>query len=323
MTDVNPTPPHRDSWFDGLELEASTTLWSFSAPQMRSFDDDWSLAEASPKYQVSPTILYRGDLRLFTRLIDASVAYESRSGLSFMGEEGSLLDLAFSLPRLLPELDPLSLHYRRVRFAEGHVSLTEHGGAEIERQRFEMALDDYELWWSLGELPQTSVTLKVGWHERALPRHIYLQETVNAGEDNSYSIYYAISDQLLWTPSQSLDVGVNMTLHLDPLTIALGGSLGGGSYELQTPLEGERLDQGSLLTLAGSWGLHYEQPLTSWLSLRLSYEGWLLALEPLSLPAELKRELRVDGEDLSDLSLSFGSRDLVQKFWLSVLLHIE
>lgn len=312
----------KTGWFEGLELETSSTLWIFDAPQLRSESDDWSDAQASPQYRVNSTILFRGDVRVFTRWIDLSAAYESRAGIQFMGDQGSLLDLATSFPRFFTALDPLSFHYQRIRFAEGHVTLEDERVGDLERQRFSMRLDDYELWWDFNLELDTKLTFKIAWRERAMPRHIYLEEHRSDGEDQSYSAYYAISDQLLWTPTQTLDFGLNALVHFEPFIFEMGGGIGGGVYELQTPLEGTLLDEGSLMSLFFSWGFHYEYPFADWVIMRLSYQGQLLSLNPLSLPNRIKHEVEKE-IDTSDLSLSFGTYDVLQKLWLSLTFHFE
>ena len=311
-------------WLEGLELEASTTLWSFDAPQLRTSSDDWSLAEASPKYRVQSTLLYRGDLRLFTSLLDLSAAYESRAGVSFLGARGSLLDLATSIPQALTGLESLSFHYQRVRFEEGEVTLNDERYGALERQRFAMKLDDYELRWAQLLDPTLMLTFKGAWRSRAMPRHIYLEERVNEGEGDAYSVYYAISDQLLWVPTQVIDLGLSALMRLSAaLTIEIGAGLGGGDYQLLTPLEGELLDGGELLSLSTSWGVSYDLPLTPWLDLRCSYHGQLLFLEPYELPRGIKKDIQSEGLDDDPFTLAFGGRDLLQRFWLSLIIHLE
>ena len=60
-----------------------------------------------------------------------------------MSEQGTWLDL-LAVPNLIPALAPLSLSYRRVRFANGQVALLGEQNDLIEQQEFEMFVDRYD-----------------------------------------------------------------------------------------------------------------------------------------------------------------------------------
>jgi hypothetical protein len=257
-------------------------------------------------------------------VIDLSAAYESEEGVSFMGDQGSLLELGLGLPSLIPGLEPLSLRYQRVRFEEGSVSLHDERRGDLERQRFEMKLDDYELLWTIPSDQALAVSFVGGYHERAMPRQIYLQEYIDLNEDESYSAYYAVSDQLLWVPSQSVDLGFRVSVFpMERWGVNLALAIGGGAYQLLTPLEGEQLDQGWLATLSGGAGLQYELPLSEWLDLKLSYQAQVNLLAPMSLPDKLRRELKSEGLDTSGFSMSFGTLDVLHRLWCSLVFHFE
>jgi hypothetical protein len=254
--------------------------------------------------------------------VDLNLTYESRLGLSLLGERGSLLGLALAAPALIPQLAPLSLHYQRVRFEEGEVSLQDERAGIVERQTFRIALTDYELRWAL--TPSGGISLTGAMRERAAPRHIYLMETLSGGgEGESYSRYYGISDQLLWTPSSTLDVGLAFHHQLtEDFSLEAACALGGGSYELLTPLEGSKLDQGRLFTFSFRAGLHYEQAISERVTLKASYSLQGQHLGPIGLPDEIERSFKAEGVTPGDLSLSFGTLDLLHRGWLSLIITL-
>ena len=317
------------SWIDALELEFSSTLWDFNSPLIRSNDDDWTESEAEARYQVSPQVMYRGQLRLYSRFIDLDINYESKAGLSFLSEQGTWLDLAFALPELIPALAPLSLSYRRVRFANGKVDLINWNTGPVERQKFEMYVDRYEARWVLMESltqrlsPPNRLYLFFAYDQRAIPRHIYLEERVRIDEENSYSVYYGISDQLLWTPIDSYDLGTEIRAGFGShLQVNMGVSVGLGSYELLSPLSGELIDKGSLAILGFKAGVHYELPLASFISLKASYQVQGRAFSPNGLPDQLEQELTDEAWNLDGLHLSFGTVDLLHRVGLSLVLRL-
>ena len=322
------------TWLAGLELEASMTAWLYDVKPMRSESDDWSNVTKSAKYRIDPTAFYRLQLTALTRWIDVSVQYELHSGLSLGTGGGSLLDLALGLPELVPFLSPLSLHYQRLRFERGEANLEVHG-LLIERQRFRSEIDQFELRWLTLGGASSALSLTGRYHQRALPRQIYLQERVVIVDDfgdeegESFDAYYDISDQLLYVPTESYELGVLAELNLfSSLHFALGAGIGFGSYELQTPLEGQKLDSGTLFSLGVDCALRAHIPLLDWLELTLAYEVKIASLVPLGLPSKLNRELKSEfaqeGEevDLSDFSLSFGSLDVLQRFWMGLVFHL-
>ena len=320
---------NKGSWVDAIELELSSTLWDFNSALSKSEQDDWESAEAEARYQISPSVMYRGQLRLYSRLLDLDINYESKKGISLLSEQGSWLDIAFALPTLVPVLAPLSLSYRRVRFADGQVDLNDWQEGVIERQKFAMHIDRYEARWLLLDGPEqhdisrSQFSLFFAYDQRALPRHIYLEERVRLNKEESYSVYYGISDQLLWTPSDSYDLGAELRASLSQnLQVNFALSLGLGSYELLTPLTGKQLDHGSMAVLGFKAGLDYELPLSRFLSLKGSYRVEGRALSPTGLPQQLEQELEAEEWNLDELSLSFGTVDLLHRFGLSLVLRL-
>jgi hypothetical protein len=315
-----------DTWIDDLILEASTTMWQFNSPLLKSSDDDWSEVDTKAVYQITPTILYRGQLSLYSRWLDLSVSYETKTGVKFLGEKGSLLNLAFALPDLIPTLAPLSLSYQRVRFAEGVVSLKDSGFGTIERQGFEMDIDRYEGRWLLNHGASqglSTMSIFMGYDRRGVPRHVFLKENISLGEGESYDIYTDISDQLLWTVSKIWDVG--LALHIqasDSISLLTDVSVGFGSYQMFTPLEGISLDRGDLIGLGFKVGVEYAVPITPWFTLKASYMVKGRGLVPVGLPNRLTEELIREEVDIDDLSLSFGTIDLLQRAWVSLVFNL-
>ena len=312
-----------DSWLDDLELETSMTMLSFNAPRLETQDDDWSTVSRRGRYHVDPSLFYRAKLNLYSRYIDLSVHYEGREGVKFLGDQGSLLGLIFAIPELIPDLAPLSFHLHRARFTQGSVSLFEEQVGQIEQQIFSMEVNRYEARWRQSSFEQVDLSVLFAYDLRALPRHIYLEERVKLNEQESYSIYYDISDQLLWTRSALYDFGGEAIIPIgDHLRLNLGAAIGFGSYELRTPVEGELLDEGMLLGFSLSTGLDCEYPLLSWLSIRASYQLRVLGLSPVGLPTKMEQEFKSEGLDLEDLALSFGTADLLHRAWFSLVFHL-
>ena len=192
-----------------------------------------------------------------------------------------------------------------------------------------MFIDRYEARWllqesvELGQRRPTQLALFFAYDQRALPRHIYLEERLGLNAEDNYSIYYDISDQLLWTPINSYDLGAELKAGLTAhLQITLAAFIALGSYELLTPLEGDLLDQGSLVLLGFKAGLNYEVPLASFLSLKASYQVRGRAYSPTGLPDQLEQELSEELEDLDGIHLSFASIDLLHRVGLSLVFRI-
>ena len=311
------------SWLDGLELETSTTIWSFKSPLLETSSDDWSEVSRRASYQIKPSLFYRGQLRLYSRLIDLSITYASREGVSFLGSEGSLLDLVISTSSLVPALAPLSMHLQRARFTQGQVTLNQDQIGAIEHQIFSMEVNRYEARWQLDAGGAIGSAVTYAYDLRALPRQIYLEERIQISDQESAYAYYDISDQLLWTKSELYEIGSVIDLPIgEQLQFTLGAGLGFGSYDLLTPIEGVLLDEGSLLSFSFKAGAKYSLPLSSWLSLCTSYELSGLGLGAVGLPSKLKRELSADGVDLDGLSLSFGTVDFLHRVWFSLVFHL-
>lgn len=309
----------REGWFQGVELEASMTAWVMAISERRDDGDDWAGVTSRVQYRIDPTAFYRARLTLLTAYADIVAQYELHSGLNLGGGSGSLLDLALAAPALIPALAPLSLRYQRLRFEEGRVDLTVDG-LPTERQTFRTQLDEAEVRWQVMDQEQAGIWVTGRYRESATPRQIYLTEAITSDS----SAHYDISDQLLWVPTTTLELGLIASVsQSEALDVTFGIGLGGGSYELRTPLEGALLDQGSLMSLSFQLGVSLTVPLSELLALKVAYDLRGQVLSPLGLPKELERELREDPTvGLSDLSLGFNTIDLLNRFWLSLALTL-
>ncbi len=327
--DQTPTPhaPHAtltgepmgEGWLHGVELEASMTAWVMAISQRREEADDWSGVTSSVRYRVDPTAFYRARLTLLTEYADIALQYELHAGLSLGDGSGSLLDLALAAPALIPALAPLSVRYQRLRFEEGRVDLN-LGGAPTERQTFRTQLDEVEARWQVITEGEGAAWVTGRYRASAMPRQIYLTESATAGSQ----AHYDISDQLLWVPATTVELGVQgVASYEDALELSFGVSLGGGPYELRTPLEGTLLDEGHLLSASFQLGAALRVPLSELLALKVAYDLRGQLLSPLGLPDALERELREDPSvGLTNLSLGFHTVDLLNRFWLSLALTL-
>ena len=233
--------------------------------------------------------------------------------------------MALAIPDLIPALAPLSVSYHRTRFAQGMVSLRASGQGAIERQVFSMDIDRYEGRWALnrGHSSSLAASIFMGYDRRGLPRHIYLKERVSIGEEESYHIYSDISDQMLWTVSKTWDLGITADIEAsDQLRFNIDALFGLGGYELFTPLEGQSLDRGTLLSLGFKLGVEYAVPLNSWLTFKTSYLLSARSFEPIGLPDQLSADLKREGTSTNDLSLGFGTIDLLHRAWVSLVFNI-
>ncbi|MBM4292828.1 MAG: hypothetical protein FJ138_16615 [Deltaproteobacteria bacterium] len=304
------------------------TAWALSVRQPRFPSDDWSGVTTRVTYDIDPAVFYRARLTLLTPYADLAAQYERGAGLTLGGGAGSLLDLALAAPALLPALAPLTLRYQRLRFEQGWVALS-NSGALRERQAFRTQLDEGEARWRTLDAPRGALWVTARYQSRAMPRQIYLTEEVTTGVDEqgnetSSGVYYDVSEQLLWTPTATLELGVQAALRpAESLEVTLGLGVGGGGYELRTPLGGALLDEGRLASLSFNVGAELCFPLSELLALKVAYDLQGQALSPMGLPAGLERALSAEaGADLEGLSLSFHTVDLLSRLWLSLALTL-
>jgi len=303
--------------FRGFEVELSTTFWMFSGFQYRSSKDDWSEVFTEVEYDVEPEYLYRLRLSALTRWTSISMAYETKQGLSFLDDRGTLLDLLIAFPWL----DRWSTRYRRARFDAGEVKLFDELGL-VEVQTFRFEIDQYELHYALDGPRGVAFSVFGRYQERAMPRQIFLKySTPDDDENEEGDIFFDVSDQLLWVPTTVGELG---------LSIASAGQSSGfsghfdfafglGGYELRTPLAGVLLDEGSLATVSAGAGLAYLLPMGRYFALRFAYALRMHVPLPIGLPE--KMEDRLDDEfDASDFSLSFGGSDILQRSTISLIM---
>lgn len=293
-----------------IRLELSGGMWMYHVPQ-RLGDSGGDIMYRA-EYRVSPSVSYQAMMTLLTPYAAVSVGYVGREGVSFMGAEGSGLDVKLAVPWLAR----WSVGYQAVSFKNGAVRLLEDN-TPIERQSFTFEATEYRLQYQAVQHRELSVALWGRWHQRGLPRQIYLAESL--GEEEP-TLYFDISDQLLWIESRAIDVGFEVSGYSAERSgwlWSFGLGVGGGGYELRTPLGNSGLDRGTLLTLPIYAKLGYRVPLNDVLGIKFDYSLELLMLEPIGLPDQLERELEEEG-DISGLSLSFGSLDVSQRVWMSL-----
>ena len=304
--------PESDEVF--VDLEMAGGLWMYHIPKTSS--GDWDGVTHIADYHIPATPSYRALVNLSTRHGDLSVSYQAREGVDFLGSGGSLFDIMVAVPWL----ERWSLGYKRVRFEEGSVTL-KNRGMPIEQQAFSFEASEMRLSYQALDLGGAGLQVWGRLHERGLPRQLYL--AYQADSEDAIT-YYDISDQLLWVDASAIDIGFEIGGGSEGEAGWMwnfGMGLGGGTYELRTPLGGAGLDRGSLLSIPLYGTLSYRLPLSASTGLKFNYHCAALFLEPLGLPDQLEDELSEE-EDISGLSISFGSIDISQHLWLSVYVEL-
>ncbi|MCA9542040.1 MAG: hypothetical protein KC620_24255, partial [Myxococcales bacterium] len=301
------------SWFQGLKLRGSFSQWDY-APIDDKPEPVFAEGRTSEVYDIEPLRLYRFDAELFTRYARIGLTYESNRGLDVGPGLGDLFGL-FVAATGVPVLDRFSLVARTLDFEHGHVTLLDaQTGETVERAPFRVEMTDIDLRYAFS----ANGFLFGEYLGYALPRNVYLQMGNGATEP------LQISDQLLKVEQRLFSVGLGLQWPDDGEGFhgALSGSLGMGDYDLRTVNGGAFLDHGDLFGAQLGGRLGYRLPLTSTLSLGVRDELTVRWLDPLGLPDGVRRDLRGQGVDLTDLSLTFGVTELINTVTVDLTLSI-
>ncbi len=291
------TPEARPAsdWFDGFTARGAYAGWAFFP-----VGDLPAGAGAFERYTAEGLDLYRVEAILDTRWARLQARYESNRGFS-VGRDDALLDLLVGL-RAVPGLEGLTFEYLDLDFVHGRAELVEADGAVIESTPLKVDWRAIDLSYPLHD----HVALFGRRFDSAMPRNVYLQRAGSGGA-------LPISEQLLEVDTTAWAVGLDLAKADDGegLFGGLKGWLGVGPYDIRTVSGGAFLDGGWLTAGGVEAHIGWRQPLGAGFSVGVHDTLTVVGLDPNGLPTGMQRDLEAQGLTGDDLSLRFGTVEVL------------